>query len=281
MKQIMNTNNTEKCKHMTLEQRRQIQDGLVRKMTFKEIAKFIQKDQTTVSKEIKKHLVTEIKDNTVRDANGNPLECKILLKAPFVCNGCEKRSYCHYVKKFYRADVAQEKYRETLVDSRTGVALNRESFYRIDNIVSSGIRNGQHLYHILQSNAVPVAPSTVYRHINKGYLLAGRSELPRAVKFRPRKTEKESYVPRKAKIGRTFEDFNAYLEETGIRDYIEMDTVIGEPGGKVLITFDFTFCNFMFALLSSNKTAGEVSRQITALKEKLLEHGKTFGSFFR
>ena len=51
MKQIMNTNNTEKCKHMTLEQRRQIQDGLVRKMTFKEIAKFIQKDQTTVSKE--------------------------------------------------------------------------------------------------------------------------------------------------------------------------------------------------------------------------------------
>ena len=53
MNQIMNTNHTEKCKYMTLEQRRQIQDGLVRKMTFKEIAKFIQKDQTTVSKEIK------------------------------------------------------------------------------------------------------------------------------------------------------------------------------------------------------------------------------------
>jgi hypothetical protein len=50
---------------------------------------------------------------------------------------------------------------------------------------------------------------------------------------------------------------------------VEMDTVIGRIGGKVIMTFDFTFCNFMFGLLLDDKTAAEAANKIRALKKRL------------
>ena len=59
-----------------------------------------------------------------------------------------------------------------------------------------------------------------------------------------------------------------------------MDTVIGRIGGKVIMTFDFTFCNFMFGLLLSDKTAAEAAKNIRALKENLAGNGLGFGDIF-
>jgi len=59
-----------------------------------------------------------------------------------------------------------------------------------------------------------------------------------------------------------------------------MDTVIGRAGGKVIMTFDFTFCNFMFGLLLDDKTAAEVTIKIRALKAKLCESNIRFGDVF-
>ena len=56
-----------------------------------------------------------------------------------------------------------------------------------------------------------------------------------------------------------------------------MDTVIGRIGGKVIMTFDFTFCNFMFGLLLDNKTAAESTNKIQALKARLRDGGVRFG----
>jgi len=83
-----------KNKHMTEEERQEIQECLEHDMTFKAIGKRIGKDQTTVSKEVKKHLTR--KESTVRRRNkdGTPVKngtCTQLLKAPFVCNPCAKR----------------------------------------------------------------------------------------------------------------------------------------------------------------------------------------------
>ena len=47
-----------KYKHMTLEDRIEIQECLSKGMSFKDIGKRVGKDQTTISKEVKKHLVT-------------------------------------------------------------------------------------------------------------------------------------------------------------------------------------------------------------------------------
>lgn len=46
-----------------------------------------------------------------------------------------------------------------------------------------------------------------------------------------------------------------YLEENPYTNYVEMDTVIGKIGGKVIMTFQFVNVDFMFGLLLDNKTA--------------------------
>lgn len=45
-----------------------------------------------------------------------------------------------------------------------------------------------------------------------------------------------------------------------------MDTVIGEVGGKLIMTFIFTGFDFMFGLLLNDKTAAEAASKMTARK---------------
>lgn len=75
-----------KNKHMQYEDRLEIQECLNKGMTFKAIARRIGKDPTTVSKEVKLHLETHQNGHVKIDG-----VCPKLLKAPFVCNGCELR----------------------------------------------------------------------------------------------------------------------------------------------------------------------------------------------
>ena len=56
-----------KYKHMTLEDRIEIQECLSKDVTFKDIGKRISKDQTTISKEVKKHLVIHTNGFTTLD----------------------------------------------------------------------------------------------------------------------------------------------------------------------------------------------------------------------
>lgn len=268
--------NEKKQKHLTLEDRREIETGLRENKSFKEIAAIIGKDPTTVSKEVKKHI------SITNALNPDSPPCSQLLRPPYVCNGCPSRSRCRLERHRYQARTAHDEYRDALVDSRTGVALNREAFYRADEILYDGVVNkGQHIYHIVSTHNLGMSKSTVYRNIRRGYLSVSRMDLPRAVKFKDRKDKKNSgYVPPAVKKGRTYEDFLAYIEENEIDNWVEMDTVIGSEGGKVIMTFDFTAMNFMPALLLDNKTAAEASRRITALKSHLKENGLSFGDIF-
>ena len=80
-------NNEKRNKHRTLDDRIEIQECLNKGMTFKAIAQRIEKDQTTVSKEVKLHGKVHANGFTKTDEC-----CPKLLKAPFVCNGCPKRN---------------------------------------------------------------------------------------------------------------------------------------------------------------------------------------------
>jgi IS30 family transposase len=92
-----------------------------------------------------------------------------------------------------------------------------------------------------------------------------------------RKQRRPDFVPKAVKEGRTYTDFLNFINEGSIKSWVEMDTVVGRIGGKVIQTFDFTFCNFMFGLLLDNKTAAEVTLKIRVLKESLLSGGVRFG----
>ena len=263
-----------KHKHLTLSDRNDIQLGLERCETFKAIGQLILKDPTTVSKEVKRN-------RQARDSTSNNLPCPLLDKAPFVCNGCPKRRQnCGFKKIFYLAKQAQKQYEQTLVEAREGTPLNSQTFWDIDKVISDGVKKGQHIYHILKTHNLDVSSSTVYRHIRKGYLSIAPIDLARAVKFKERRKSKLPSIPKEAKKGRSYEDFQNYLSLNQLDYWLEMDTVMGRMGGKVLLTFNLSFCNFIFARLLDNKTALEVTKHLYDIKNTLYQADKDFFQLF-
>ena len=268
---------SKKNKHMTLDDRIEIQECLNKGMTFKAIGERIEKDPTTISKEVKLHGKSHANGFTKTEEC-----CPRLMKAPFVCNGCPKRNHsnCCYPRRIYHAQNAQKEYEAVLVESREGIPLTKEEFYKTEDIISSAVLSGQNIYHAIQANALSVSKSTVYRHIESGYYRISKIDLPRAAKFKPRKEKKGEYVPKGVKIGRSFEDFLRFMEENPNTNYVEMDTVIGRAGGKVIMTFQFVNVDFMFGLLLDNKTAAEASLKIRLLKEKFNSAHLRFSEVF-
>ena len=263
-----------KHKHLTLSDRNDIQLGLERGETFKAIGQSILKDPTTVSKEVKRN-------RQVRESTCDNLPCPLLDKAPFVCNGCPKRRQnCGYKKILYLAKQAQKQYEQTLVEAREGTPLNSKTFWDMDKVISDGVKKGQHIYHILKTHNLDVSSSTVYRHIRKGYLSIAPIDLARAVKFKERRKSKLPSIPKEAKKGRSYEDFQNYLALKQLNSWLEMDTVMGRMGGKVLLTFNLSFCNFIFARLLDNKTALEVTKHLYDIKNTLHQADKDFFQLF-
>ena len=263
-----------KHKHLTLSDRNDIQLGLERSETFKAIGQSILKDPTTVSKEVKRN-------RQIRESTCHNLPCPLLDKAPFVCNGCPKRRQnCGYKKIFYLAKQAQKQYEQTLIEAREGTPLNSKTFWDMDKVISDGVKKGQHIYHILKTHNLDVSSSTVYRHIRKGYLSIAPIDLARAVKFKERRKSKLPSIPKEAKKGRSYEDFQNYLALKQLNSWLEMDTVMGRMGGKVLLTFNLSFCNFIFARLLDNKTALEVTKHLYDIKNTLHQADKDFFQLF-
>ena len=264
--------------HLTLDNRIDIQQMLRDGFNFKMIANSLKKDPSTISKEVRKHIFVKESTCTVKDKHGKEIKeiCIKLTKPPYVCNACKKRTYCHMEKHLYDGKYAQNEYEKLLKESREGIPLTKESFYEVDKIISEGVRKGQHIYHIVQTNDINVSLSTVYRHLDKGYLSISPLDLPGKVKFKPRNKNNVTYVPNRVRVGRTYDDFLKFIKIHDISNWVEMDTVIGSQGGKVIMTWDFTFCNFMVGFLLDSKTASNVASAFFDIKSSFNENDIAF-----
>ena len=108
----------------------------------------------------------------------------------------------------------------------------------------------------------------MYNYIDCGLLSAKNIDLPRRAKYKVRnknnsKTKKDySY-----RIGRTYEDFLKFLANNPNINVVEMDTVEGTKGGKVLLTMIFRNFNFMIARLLPNKTSEAVKKELDNIEK--------------
>ena len=240
-------------KHLTLSDRILIEKCLNEDMSFKEIARYLDKDPTTISREVKRRYTVSKSVNyravnhcdlkqackesgicsgnkcgTKRCKNCNrcntccskfvPDSCyKRLRRAPYVCNGCCKKVGCHQTKRYYRAVDAEKAYRNTLTDCRKGINLTIDELNKIDEIVSPSLKKGQPLYHIYENNSedIPCTVRTLYNLVNNGAISSGRMDLRRAIKCKPRKKKSDctDKIERKYRNGRTKEDLSIYLTE--------------------------------------------------------------------
>lgn len=177
-------------KHLTLDDRNNLNnfissnrnlDGSL-SVTLKEIAEKLQKDPTTLSKEVKSRRETvqtctpyysshssycnscvnskdcklkkEYINSCLVKKNYSTIEiCKSFKKKPcphvshfpWVCNGCKKKAYCGYTKYYYQPLRADKIYKSILFESRTGINMTQEEFDKLEAIMQAGLeKNKKH-----------------------------------------------------------------------------------------------------------------------------------------
>ena len=181
-----------KQKHLNLESRIIIETKLNEGESFKAIGRLLNKDCTTISKEVKNHISFEKSGAYGKAFNDCLLAfqhecfaqrvcqectsrknrfcwscgkcssscilyekyvCPKLSKPPYVCNGCPQRNKCSLEKRLYKASYAQKEYELVRRESRSGFALSESELRQIDDIVSPLLIKGQSLHNIAVHHA--------------------------------------------------------------------------------------------------------------------------------
>lgn len=181
--------------------------------------------------------------------------CRIKEKVPYVCNNCSHSRTCLREKYLYNASYAHKEYLHKLSYSRQGINLTRDELAGLDALVSPLILKGQPVAHIFSSHSeeIPCSIRTLYEYVEKGYLTVKPLDMRRVVRYKKRKTYKEVKTSPRKKAGHQYRDFQKLLEENPNIRVVEMDTVEGTKGGKVLQTFLWRENHLMLAFLLENK----------------------------
>ena len=287
----MSSNN--KNLHLTVQERIIIEKGIENGSTKAAIALTIGKDKSTFGKEIKKHRelvhkssykincanMKNCSHNHVCDncADFKPFTCNRRDRSPGACNGCSKYTHCRYDKYRYKADFSHKKYREDLVDSRTGINMSYEECKAMADIIVPLIEAGHSPYHIVTNHPeLNISEKPLYNYIENGIFREfGLLDIDLRIKTKRKITKKASnkYKKREDKKylnGRTYDDFINYTAENKNLSVVEMDTVYNNGStGPFMQTFKFLDYSFMFIVYQEEKTAKSMVEGVDLL-EKIL-----------
>lgn len=294
-------------KHLTLSDRIVIETSLEKCMCFCDVAKLLSKDPSSISKEVRKHFIKKeanpfnkrfscnhfkscthkylcknchfdnfCKNNKSCKCKNHCQDyeesfCQKLVKPPYVCNGCDKRFNCREAKKYYKAQNAYDQYKLKLKTSREGINLSEDGLNELDGLITTLVKRGQPLSHICMKfgEKIPVSSRTIYNYINSGALNITNLDLPRKVKYKPRKKNSQKAMDKAYRQNRTYADFNNYLSIDPDVSVVEMDTVVGPSAGDCLLTMLFRSCSLMLAFLIPNQKGESVSRVFGKIKTSL------------
>ena len=171
--------------HLSLEDRKNIELGIIEGLSKSQIAKKINRNPSTIANEIKKHI--KLKPRNTFNMNSicvHLKECRRCInkcekyEEPFcsrrdrnigACNSCPNIKSCKLDKYFYYASKANENYLYTLVDSRQGVNLDYPELKQIATIIKPLLDKGQTIYQILENHKKIIQCSkTLYTYIEMG-----------------------------------------------------------------------------------------------------------------
>ena len=112
-------------------------------------------------------------------------------------------------------------------------------------------------------------PKTLYNYFNRGVFSLPRGDMPRMCMRKTRTVEPIRHkIDPKCREGRTLTDYKKYRQEHPDLPVVEMDSVIGSIGGKVLLTLQLD-CGMMLACLRDTNNSQSVIEYFDALERKL------------
>lgn len=294
-------------KHLTLEDRIYIENELNKGTSFKDIARYLCKDPSTISKEVKAHRLSDwyhkgtfynaqnfcihryhcrktnvcgkimlcgIKCTSCPSCNQNCRDfekerCGRLDRAPYVCNGCEKQiNHCTIAHKYrYNAHFSDRKYHDTLVNSRSGINLTAKELHKKDMVISPLIEQGQSPYQIVTNH--PELGISVRTVYS--YIDQGL--------FTARNVDLKRCVKFKPRKCHETQITNrsvfigrtyADFQELHLSAYTEMDTVhSSRESKKTILTFFFTKEKLFLAFLMNRCTEGAVRLVFDHLEKRI------------
>lgn len=296
--------------HLTISNREFIEEALDTNLKLGEITDCIGKDKTTISKEIKRNRIflTRHPENIPKQCAyrgscknqavcGNTKcttlckrckhincysycsefkqkTCSRLERYPHVCNGCDHKVTCKLLKYKYRAKDAQKNYEKKLVASREGIDLTRLELKTLDELVTPLILKGQSLKHIHvnHEHEMELSLRTLYNYVDMNLFKARNIDLPRKVKYKPRKNKKPKSIRNSTyNVNRKYEDYLKYMDEHPTTQVVEMDTVHNAKSGPGILTLFFVNVGLMLGIYLEALTIECVTKAIDSIIESLGE----------
>lgn len=205
-----------------------------------------------------------------------PPNCKETAKPPFVCDACteKRKKSCKFNKYYYMADKAEANAKRTRSESRKGIRLSKKELRMLDEILSPLILQGQPLSHICNTHReeIKVSERSIYNYIEAGELSICNLDLRRKVKYRRRRKKPGEIKCNRLSYrqGRTYEDFQRYMEEHPDTPVVEMDTIRGKATKEqVVLTIMFNKTSVMLMFLIEDETMAPVIEVFDMLTKKL------------
>ena len=264
--------------HLSKEKRSSIEYLINHGFNFTYISNSINVDRTTISKEIRRNRY--IKNNLFSDYSETGIKrainsCEKLSKPPYCCNHCKNKNFCSKYHLYYNATKAHKHYLDILSETRKGLDITKEEIDQINKNIIPLIKNKKQSVNqvfINHPDILYMCKPTFYKYVDLGIITLSNIDLPKKVKYKKRKNNKDKKYKRKLalSIGRTYEDYIIKINNEKKLIIWQLDTVIGKnTDNKVLMTFLLVETNFMIIRLLDKKNVECVNKEFTKLKNDL------------
>lgn len=260
--------------HLTYEDRLIIEAGITNGDSKSKIAKKINKNKTTVDREIKNHRFVKNRckmgcecANYRFCAHGRycpkdcedfiQFECKRRDVSPGACNGCHLYNKCRMSKIRYDAKKAQQEYEATLVESREGSNTTTSRLIFIGDIIKPLLEQGQSLQQIKYNHPeITESLSTLYAYIDIGLfqdlnIQVCNISLRRKMTRKENKNRSKTLKNRKNRVylrAHTYSDYIQLIADNPDLNVVQMDTVYNNQSGPYIQTFKFMKYGYFFAI---------------------------------
>lgn len=286
--------------HLTESDRIKIEHYLNENYSFRKIAKLLNVNVSTISREVKRNIrkfkvsnhsiATEcIHQNNCKRLKGASIAKMCSIYCPDyqlkicnhflsknskpVCNSCPRNIKCRLERKKYDARIATNKY-DLRISSRPKVRITEEQFDFLNNLFSSLMIKGQSISVIYQNHKdeIMVSENTIRNYLKKGLFKSNQLDM-----IRPRFTSEKSSKRRIIRninllSGRTYED---YLKHINNNDslIVQIDTVVGKLiDHKKILTIHWPVFHFQIGILLDKLTPSNVNQALLNLKERIGMH---------
>lgn len=257
--------------HLDRSERTSIEQGIKSHLSLRKIAESLNRSASVIGYEVKNNRVLD-KSPTKEFRRTQDISCDKLKSWPWVCTGCKYKFVCTKTPKLsytgYRAQILADTRKS---QSRQGIDMDEARYAMMASLITSDLKRGLSPEQICKNrkDQVPVSPSTIYNHIDKGYLGVTNLSLRRKARYKPRKKHKSEIKTAFRGEKRSYDSYQA-LDSSAIDTTVEMDCVIGTIHDKqVLLTLFFKPAKFQLMILLEEKTSNAVAATFDKLEQLL------------